>query len=1852
MECREEARTNRAHRVRSARAEGALTSISRPAGLPASRRRRLRSSAGGVRLVLALALALLAPIAADAATRLAGRVVDSETQRPIANARVELANASGGPGFYRDRTSGDGEFSIANVVTDRSYTLSVSADGYADFVLGWWQIPGAQRAAEIVIPLDRAGSIAVRLTRADGKAPIAAARVTVRTESPAPWWRGTRDEPGTQFTDRQGLARFPDLKTGPWTVQAEAAGLLPAEARRVLVRRGEETSIALRVFRPASLAGHVRLADGSGVADVTVMARGPAEGVGTTGPDGDFAIGDLPPGKYQVEVQHEGFGPARLAAPIDVTEGQTRDGLGLTVAPRPPELSFVLPREVFTPDERVEIAMRSFRLGQLDLSLHRVPIVALTDGARDFRRFAQGADTTGLERVRSWTHSFGEGAPFAWREEMLRVGQDLAPGVYVLRATAPGIERRQMFFVSDLSLLVKRSATKLLVSAASLKTGLPVERVAISAFKAQGFGLAGRSGGGWTQALGATATGVTAGVTGADGMMLAPLAGVSEAVRVIAISEEHGVAVAEAPLAPPVGQGGDVLYLYTERPIYRPGQTVYWKAFARKARGNGYALPDQGAVQLTMSGPEGASVDVPNALLSAHGSADGAIEIPPDLPLGDYVLRATAGRAVGAATFAIEAYRKPEFAVEVTPDREVVTSGDELRFQIGARYFFGAPVFGALVRYNLFETRLARDERALEDEDWESGDRVDAGFGRVLKTGETRTDIDGRAVLAFTPERVAYDRRLTLEVEVVDASNRRVRGRGSAIVGRGAFLVSARPENRLLMAGQPVVVLLATRDHLGKPVSASVTVTLDQDAWNPIERRFTRSTRPLASTTVTTDAAGRARVSLTPQPARSGNLTIRARAEDAKGNVITDETNVWVYDARTWQYAYRYPSLEAFPDRERYQPGDSARIVVNTDVGYAAVLATLEGRDLSEFRIVHLFGNTGLVTFPIRAEHAPNVYVSIHVRKGKEIVTRVLDLVVTGERHDLDIKLSADRATYRPRDEARVTIETRDRQGAPAPAEVSLGVVDEAIYQLRSDATPRAHEIFYGRRPNWVTTVVSFPAVYLGGASKSDREVRRDFRDVAFWAPAVVTGADGRAEVTFRFPDNLTTWRMTSRGATDDTKVGEAVARTLVTKDVVARLAPPRLLVAGDQASLVSVVTNRSGAPLPDVEESIEAQGAAIVSGEKSVRSSIPTGGESRSEWRIEAARDLSRADPDSVEAVFTFRARSAGDRDALEARVPVHPRAVPTRWAGGGVVENERQEIQVPLPPDLVRPGSEARIDVSPSPAAMALAAADALDENPWACTEQTANRVRPALALLAALGLGRPRPAGWQDAERRLAAPLARLAALQNQEGGWGWWGENETDPYLTALALDALGRAAASDLGGESVRNAIQRAQYPAIRAALEARTTDGQAYVLAHLIRVLPVFEPGTMEETGDGDSRMRREGAPGGAGSPGGSTTSRTTTNTPRALKRPAIRRAAAGASELRTRLEELATLVHASRDRLSAAGLALAARALSDLGRDAEAKAVLDLLMKQAVREGGGLHLPEAMDESRWFGEAEENTGYAISALLAIDPKDERARAMVEWLARRRTGRLWRSTRTTGPVAIALAEFLETHPGEVRPDYRLEVKWNGETLFDRAVGAADVFARPIALRVGARSLKPGENRLTVSRRGSGSVYVAWEATAYVPSPGPDSPAAPLTLTRTYLKAERTTDRRGRPQYLPNPLEPGQELAVGDLVMVRLTIAAKRPLEWLILEDPRPAGFEVEALQPEGVERPWNAHAEERDNAMAFFLDRVEAGETVIEYLYRPELEGRFTALPTSAAQMYDPDWIERGAEATLPVRGK
>jgi hypothetical protein len=520
-----------------------------------------------------------------------------------------------------------------------------------------------------------------------------------------------------------------------------------------------------------------------------------------------------------------------------------------------------------------------------------------------------------------------------------------------------------------------------------------------------------------------------------------------------------------------------------------------------------------------------------------------------------------------------------------------------------------------------------------------------------------------------------------------------------------------------------------------------------------------------------------------------------------------------------------------------------------------------------------------------------------------------------------------------------------------------------------------------------------------------------------------------------------------------------------------------------------------------------------------------------------------------------------------------------------------------VTLPADLVRAGSSVTLDVLGSPAALALAATDWLGAYPYGCTEQTSNAIAPAAALVTAAKRANVALPGWDDPAKRLAPYVEHLLSLRAPDGGWGWWHADDADAAFTSLALEALARAAAADVQRDACVSAIEQAAWPLQRLLPDVRSADGEAYCAAHLSAALAIPE-------------------------------------TEESLK------------DFRATIEALAQSAFTQRDRLGLSGLGCAALAEQRLGHTAEAKQLLDLLLGRGVTRGDALAFPPAEDEG-WWNDETETSGYALSALAAIAPADARGPALVRGLLQRRAGAHWKSTRVTGVAAAALADWLAAHPDELAGGASATVRWNGAVVLDAVTGAAG--AGRATARIPGRSLLPGANTLAIERAGTGPLWWSWEARTLVPSPGPVSHETRLAVTRTYLHAQRVADRRGRPRWLTTPVDEKNPVRVGETVLVRLMLSAPAALHYLLIEDPKPSGCEIDQVLPDGADRPYGTWAEVRDDRAAFFVRDLEAGDTAIEYLLRPEIAGAFTALPASAGCMYDPDLLVRGAEARVRV---
>ena len=219
----------------------------------------------------------------------------------------------------------------------------------------------------------------------------------------------------------------------------------------------------------------------------------------------------------------------------------------------------------------------------------------------------------------------------------------------------------------------------------------------------------------------------------------------------------------------------------------------------------------------------------------------------------------------------------------------------------------------------------------------------------------------------------------------------------------------------------------------------------------------------------------------------SGEFDLVVTGVDRKDNVITASRVIWIYSTGGAQVASRFKNLELVLNRSELDKPGEVTCLIKSRYTDAYVCLTLEGRDVYESRVIKMTGNIMPVTFTIKPEYAPNLYVTASMQRKRALYTSSAEVSLPVQDTALSLSVETERPKYKPGEKAVVIIKALDAEGKPVRADVSLAAVDESIFQIRSDHTPLMKDYFYTKISNWVLTSYSYPITMLAGAGKDGR---------------------------------------------------------------------------------------------------------------------------------------------------------------------------------------------------------------------------------------------------------------------------------------------------------------------------------------------------------------------------------------------------------------------------------------------------------------------------------------------------------------------------------------------------------------------------------------------------------------------------------------------------------------------------------------------------------------------------------------------------------------------------------------------
>lgn len=1539
------------------------------------------------------------------------------------------------------------------------------------------------------------------------------------------------------------------------------------------------------------------------LAGARVTFSGPVTRTQITGRDGRYRFLNLPVGDYYASVKARRFDPQWHDGDVNVHEGQSASGVNFALDYTQPSLAVSNVQRVFTPNEPVRIALRGTQVPSFDVTLYRLDLPAAIAGARDLDALthpdpAKLAARGLLQPLKTWHQAvtraqLGDDDWFYTPVQMPK----LPPGAYLASFSGvakpffkqPGgvFKDAYWFDVTRLALVAKRDRTRLLVSAVDLLDHRPVPNVALRAYDADGH--------------------VQTGSTDRDG--LAWLASRGEHMWVLGTADGSS-ALVRSYLS--LSSDAYRIYAYTDRPVYRPGQTVYLKAVVRARAGRGYATAAGAPVRLVLRDAQGNTLS--DRTLTADAASDVATQftLPQNAALGDTTIECSidAG-SYQTITFKVSDYRKPEFKVDITPAKTRYTLGETADVNLLATYYFGAPVPGAKLIATVYSAPQYWDRDPalgfysgyLGDDDSENF----WGYGDVVDTVEGTTDAQGRfhftvPLKAAADDDWIGDRRFTVLVEGMDATKRPVKATQDFRVTQGDFRLDANFDASVYAPGQPLTVSLQTQDYQDQPIATPVQLSLVRLKYvqktDDQGNEYTDTQRvPVATVAASTDAHGRAFAHLPAQSA--GDYELDASAKDARGHTIQAQTYSWVAGDGLAADSDRSGGLQIVFDRKLYHPGDTAKVLIVSPVPNLSLLVTVEGPSLSAARLVRLHGTSTYFTLPVTRDYQPNAYVDACAVDGKQFMSAERSLNVLPEDKFLQVAVQTDKPRYQPGDTATYTITTRDAAGRPVAADVSLGIVDEAIYAIAPDLTPDIRGFFHGPGDNLVSTSYSFPEEYSGGLDKfaADPRVRSNFQDTAAWFPELHTGADGRVQVRVKLPDNLTTWVATVRAATPGTRVGAATQDVVATKDLLVRLEVPRFLVAGDRVHLTAIVHNYTPQAQP-VRVRLEASGLQLEDS-RAQTVTIQPGDAQRVGWWATASQ--------LGTAQVTAIAQGTTAADAMRLPVPVQPfgleRFVPLAGTASAT-SPYATTLTVPAGAIPSRTTLTLRLNQTPLPAI--LGAVDYLQQYPFWCVEQTMSRLVPAVAIAPRLErLGAPVGDRFADAQSQVSQGLARLVGLQHGDGGWGWWQFDDSNPEMTAYVLEGLAEA----------------------RRAGDAVPQDAATRGVAYLKRTLPTIK----------HDLYTRHVARSGAGADA------------RAFALLALADwNAAPASEI--------DRLYADRAGLSNYGLAQFTWLLERQG-DARAASLMATLRAHADVSATQIDWTADAPAFSWQDDSVGATAYALEALLAERPSDPWIPAVVRWLTSKNAHGYWQSTKDSAIAAIALSdELLANPPADASGGATLSL--GGAPVASATLNPGDAWQGVAPLTVGMGPLRAGDNALTLAASGAALPFSGGLSTFEQLDSIPAAPAPGLSVSRDYYRLPaallaKAQGEGGFAQYyddrVVSHLTPlGDQVASGERVLVRLTVTNDRPMRYLALSDPLPAGCEVLDDQPTNWGYWWDGQ-EFHDDRAVFFFGALAPGTHHCYYVMRPTTAGQYRVLPSRIWAMYRPEVSAHAADGRLTV---
>ncbi len=650
------------------------------------------------------------------------------------------------------------------------------------------------------------------------------------------------------------------------------------------------------------------------------------------------------------------------------------------------------------------------------------------------------------------------------------------------------------------------------------------------------------------------------------------------------------------------------IYTYTDRPIYRPGHEVYLKGLYRIGYDGDYEIFQEEKILVKVFDSKNKEIFKQELEVSEFGTFDTKLILDTKASLGRYRIDAK-----GATTyFDVQEYVPAPFKVETKTDREEYISGDTFNLNLDASYYFGAPVEGGEVEYAIASQDYYFDKYKGEYFNFGSSWYYcyDCSYGdKFILRNKTEIDNHGKAKISakldleklFKDDERSRSKIFVVHMTVKNSSGQSISTQKSFIVHRGEYYLGLKTDKYFLGKNESFKAKVKSVDTTGKEVAVNnINLKINKIQWVQNKRKevdggyyykWEKKLELVKEKKFNTDQNGNWSGDFSLD--QEGSYEIILTSKDSRGNTITSSRSIYVHGkAQVDVRRTNDEELEIVVEKSSLQVGDQAEIIIKSPYKKAKALVSVERGKIFDYEIINLDQSLYKYSVDVPLEYIPNFYISVVLLSpDPEIKYGHVGFQVDTGKKELDISIKTDKEFYLPGEEVKLNLQSRDSFGNPAETELSVAVADLSVLALKGNPKKNPLAFFYGGFPLTVSTASNLKNVLYeldianamgskggGGADAEDlaKKKRGIFKDTAFWQAIVETDKNGKAEMKFTLPDNLTTWQIEAVGISKDTKLGVSYNEIIARKDIMVTPLKPRFVIPGDEFYIGAKIFNQT----------------------------------------------------------------------------------------------------------------------------------------------------------------------------------------------------------------------------------------------------------------------------------------------------------------------------------------------------------------------------------------------------------------------------------------------------------------------------------------------------------------------------------------------------------------------------------------------------------------------------------------------------------------------------------------------------